>query len=194
LPEDVRESDHLKDVEDGGQLARYYVDLKSNYLKPPDTADGYEFEMPEGFKVDADAYSEFKTMALENDINQKQFSALMGLEAARHKSTTELINTNIENHRAESEKELRAEYGDRYDQKLESARKVLNHESFSDGAFKTFLEDTKFGDNPHVIRFFAKLSDLISEDAFVKPGTGEGIKGVDKGEDGRPMLSFPSME
>ena len=39
LPEDLRESDHLKEVESGDQLARYYVDLKSNYLKPPDTAD-----------------------------------------------------------------------------------------------------------------------------------------------------------
>ena len=43
LPEDLRGSDHLKDVEDSGQLARFYVDMKSTYLKPPESAEGYEF-------------------------------------------------------------------------------------------------------------------------------------------------------
>ena len=194
LPEDLRESDHLKEVESGDQLARYYVDLKSNYLKPPDTADGYEFDMPEGFNVDENAYSEFKTMAFENDMNQKQFSAFMNLEAGRHKSALETIQTNIETHKAESEKALKTEYGDKYEVKLEAAKKVLNHESFADGEFKKFLEDTRFGDNPQVIKFFSKLSGLISEDTFQKPGTGDGHGGAQLGEDGRPMLKFPSME
>ena len=58
-----------------------------------------------------------------------------------------------------------------------------------------FLEDTRFGDSPQVVRFIAKLSDLISEDVFKKPGSGsDGDGGPEVGEDGRPMLSFPSME
>jgi len=194
LPEDLKTSEHLEGIEDTAGLARYYVDLKSNELKPPDTADGYEFEMPEGFNVDDNAYSEFKKMAFENGINQKQFSALMGMEATRHKSAMESINTNIETRRAESEAALKTEFGDKYEQKLESAKKVLNHEAFADGAFKQFLEDTRFGDNPQVIKFFSKLSDLISEDAFTKPGTGDSKPGIPVGEDGRPMLKFPSME
>ncbi|OEU68400.1 MAG: hypothetical protein BBJ57_02220 [Desulfobacterales bacterium PC51MH44] len=194
LPEDLKVSEHLEGVEDAAGLARYYVDLKSNYLKPPDMADGYEFEMPEGFNVDENAYSEFKNMAFEQGINQKQFSALMGMEAARDASAREMIKNNIENYNTESQKALKAEWGDKYEAKLDSAKRVLSHESFADGKFKQFLNDTRFGDNPEVIRFFSKLSDLISEDAFQKPGTGGQVPGQKLGEDGRPMLKFPSME
>jgi hypothetical protein len=194
LPEDLKTSEHLEGVEDTAGLARYYVDLKSNYLKPPDTADEYEFEMPEGFNVDDNAYSEFKKMAFDEGINQKQFSALMGMEATRHKSALESIRTNIDTARTESETALKTEWGDKYQEKLDGANRILKHESFADGAFKQFLNDTRFGDNPHVIKFFSKLSDLISEDAFTKPGTGDSKPGIPVGEDGRPMLKFPSME
>jgi hypothetical protein len=194
LPEDLKASEHLEGVEDAAGLARYYVDLKSNYLKPPDTADGYEFEMPEGFNVDEGAYSEFKNMALEEGINQKQFSALMGMEAKRDAAAREMITNNINKYNEESAAALKTEWGDNYQAKLDSANRVLRHESFADGEFKQFLKESRFGDNPKVIKFFSKLSDLISEDAFVKPGTGTGQDGPTKGEDGRPMLKFPSME
>jgi len=193
LPEDLKGSDHLKEVESGDQLARYYVDLKSNELRPPDTADGYEFDIPDGFNVDETAYGEFKSLAFEQGINQKQFSALMTMETQRDASAKEQIKNNIENYNAEAQKALKAEWGDGYQAKLDSANRILSHEKFADGEFKQFLKDTRFGDNPQVIKFFSKLSDLISEDVFTKPGTGDGQKGRPTGEDGRPILDFPSM-
>ena len=194
LPEDLRGNEHLKNVKDGAEMARYYVDLKSNYLKPPDTADGYEYEMPEGFKVEQGAYDEFKQVAFDNGINQKQFSALMDTEAKRHTASVEAIRNNIETRRAEAQKELKTEFGDQYDQKIESAKRFLNHEKLSGNGFKQFLEDTRFGDNPNVIRFLSQLSELISEDVFGKPGSGDPAPAKRVGEDGRPMLDFPSME
>ena len=71
---------------------------------------------------------------------------------------------------------------------------MLSHEKVADADFKQFLEDTRFGDNPQVIKFFAKMSALLSEDAFNKPGTGGGAPSKPRTEDGRPMLKFPSME
>lgn len=193
LPEDLKGNDHLKEVESGDQLARYYVDLKSNELRPPDTADGYEFDIPDGFNVDETAYGEFKSLAFEQGINQKQFSALMTMETQRDASAREQIKNNIENYNAEAQKALKTEWGDGYQAKLDSANRILSHEKFADGEFKQFLNDTRFGDNPQVIKFFSKLSDLISEDVFTKPGTGDGQEGRPTGEDGRPILDFPSM-
>ena len=56
------------------------------------------------------------------------------------------------------------------------------------------LAANSFGDNPQVVRFFAKLASVISEGSFVKPGGGEPEPGQKRDEAGRPMLSFPSME
>lgn len=194
LPEDLKSSEHLEGVEDAAGLARYYVDLKANYLKPPDDPSGYEFEKPEGFDVDPETYDKFKSIAFENGVNQKQFSELMNLEVERNAKATEKMNTDMAANRAAAEAALKTEWADKYEEKLDSAKRFLNHEKVADENFKQFLEDSRFGDNPNVIKMFAKLSDLISEDAFVKPGTGDKAPGIDRTEDGRPMLKFPSME
>ena len=64
LPEDIRGSEHLGDVEDPAQLARYYVDLKSDYLAAPETPDGYDVEESEGFTPDPDQLTQFKSMVI----------------------------------------------------------------------------------------------------------------------------------
>ena len=100
LPEDLRESEHLKEVKGADELARYYVDLKSNYLKPPDTADGYEFEKPDGYELDDETFKTFKNIAFENGINQKQFESIMKLDVERNQKTLESINQAMETHLA----------------------------------------------------------------------------------------------
>lgn len=193
LPEEIRESEHLKDVTDGVQLARYYVDMKANQSLPPESVDGYQFEKPEGFELDESTFMDFKQIAFDNKLSPDQFSSIMKFEAQRNETIRTEIENSIKEHQAETEKTLKAEWGDKYDEKLDSARRFLNHESIADDDFKKFLEETRFGDNLNVIRYFAKLADLISEDGFIKPGTG-GKTGPMIGEDGRPMLSFPSMQ
>ena len=194
LPEDLRDSEHLEEVDGADKLARYYVDLKSNYLKPPDTADGYEFEKPDEFDLDAETFSKFKNIAFENGVNQKQFEQIMQLEVDRHNQAKEAMQKNMEAAQAEAEKALKAEWGDQYEKKLEAAKGFLKHESIASDSFNKFLEETRFGDNPEVVRMFAKLADLISEDGFIKPGKGDEGDGPLRDESGRPMLSFPSME
>lgn len=194
LPEDIRESEHLKEVEDGVQLAKYYVDLKSNQVLPPESPDGYAFETPDGYDLDTETFDAFKKVAHETGISQKQFDAMMKIEVDRFSKARQTMEDTINNNQAEAERELKSEWGEGYDQKLESAKQLLNHEKLVDDGFKQFLEDTRFGDNPQVIRFFAKLADAISEDSFRQPGKGDLPSGPKIGEDGRPMLKFPSME
>lgn len=196
LPEDLRDNEHLKEVENNDTLARYYVDLKKDYLAPPETADGYEFEKPEDFKADDAEMAKFKSIAFENGINQKQFEKLMEFNVNSQKEAFETLNKTVEAKRQEGETALKTEWGADYEKNLEAAKSVLNHEKVADADFKQFLEDTRLGDNPQVIKFFAKMSNLISEDAFSKPGTGDGAESDSRPrtDDGRPMLTFPSME
>lgn len=194
LPEEVRGSEHLKDVKDSSELARYYVDLKSNYLKPPDAPEGYEFKKPDGYDLDNESFSAFRKTAFENGVNQKQFDAIMKMDVERSQKTTASIKQAIETHRAEAEKTLKTEWGADYDKNVEAAKSVINHEKLVDADFKKFLNDTRFGDNPQVIKYFARLAKSISEDSFIKPGGGTFAKAPATGEDGRPMLQFPSMQ
>lgn len=194
LPEDLRESEHLKDVKGADELARYYVDLKSNYLKPPDNPDGYEFAKPDGYELDEDTFKEFKSQAFEAGLNQKQFDAVMKADVDRVTKSFASMKQTIELHRTEAETALKTEWGGNYEKNLEAAKSVLNHANLVDDGFKKFLEDTRFGDNPEVIKYFYRLSSAISEDTFRKPGTGGQPSGPMKDESGRPMLSFPSMQ
>jgi hypothetical protein len=196
LPEDLRGSEHLSEVEDGAQLARYYVDLKSNQHLPPDSADGYEFEFPEGFDLDEDTQGQFKQLAFDKGLSQDQYKDLMSFEIERYNAALEAVNKSIDDRAAESEKALKTEWGNDYEKNVEAAKSVINHQALADESFKSFLNETRFGDNPEVIKFFHRLSQLISEDSLKKPGVGQDSEpaGVKRGEDGRPMLDFPSMD
>lgn len=198
LPEDLRENEHLKEVKDGAELARYYVDLKKDYLRAPETAEGYEFEIPGDFEVDPDSYSKFRTVAFENGVNQQQFEGIMKMyvetETAKSAQLQKALDDEIAATQAKAESSLKAEWGDKYEQNLKSAQDILNRPELIDESFKEFLEETRFGDNPAVVKMFAKIAGLISEDSFIKPGKGNKSDGPLRDESGRPMLSFPSME
>jgi len=195
LPDDLKGNEHLTEDLDGVQLARYYVDSKSNQPVVPDTAEGYEFEAPEGFEVDENIYNAFKQKAFDNGMSQKQFSDIMTLEVERYNSSVEAINKSIEDRHTAAETELKNEWGAEYDAKIEKANAFLAHQDLADENFNKFLQDTRFGDHPQVVRFFAKLADAISESSFVKTGDGKGAEDdIERTEDGRPMLRFTSME
>lgn len=193
LPEDIRGSEHLSDVEDNTQLARYYVDLKSNYLKPPDSAEGYEFEKPNDFHLNDEQLAEYKKTAFESGMNQKQFGEWMKFETGNFSKSVEALRTAIATSKTEGEKALKAEWGDNYEKNVNAAMSVLKNEKLADEKFVKFLEDSRFGDNPAVVRFFHKLSESLAESAFVKSEHGSGGENKHVGEDGRPMLHFPSM-
>lgn len=65
----------------------------------------------------------------------------------------------------DAEADLRQEYGAAYDAKVAKAKNLLQKTAGDD--FKQLL-DSGFGNNPAVIRYMAKMADMISEDSFVK--------------------------
>ena len=194
LPEDLRDSEHLQGVDDGATLARYYVDLKKDYLAPPQDSSGYDFEKPDGFLMSDEQLTDMRNVAFESGLNQKQFGELMNFNVSAQKKALEAHTKQINAKHDEAEAELKAEWGANYEKNIASAMSLLNHESVADEDFKQFLNDTRFGDNPKVVKFFHKLSGLISEDTFTKPGKGDGGDNLQRDETGRVMLKFPSME
>jgi hypothetical protein len=192
LPEDVRDSEHIKDVSDHAQLAKNYVDLITNQPVLPPDASGYSFEFPEDFQLDEEVFETFKGKAFEMGLTQKTFSDVLSFEVEREATARQSMEASVLKTREETESTLKTEWGDNYDKNVESAKKVLS--AVGDDTFMQFLEDSKLGDNPHIIRAFAALGEKMSEGSFIKPGHRSEPNEKERGEGGTPMLSFPSME
>jgi hypothetical protein len=191
LPEGLRDSEHLKNISDNAQLAENYANLIKDQPVVPGDSSGYSFDFPDDFNLDADTFSSIKEKALELGITQKTFQGLMEFEVERERVAEETYRNTVARNREAAENQLKTEWGDNYDSKRDSAVKFLDR--FQDENFRTFLEETKFGDNPTVIRFFANLAEKISEDAFINPGSRPPTGEQRRGEGGEPMLDFPSM-
>lgn len=198
IPEDLREHESLKEITDLGTLTKSYIDLHSAQPLRPENPSAYEIAVPEGFPIIEEDLNAFKEAAYETGLTQEQFKGVMNHYLEREKRLADQYRADIEKHREESLKQLKMEYGDAYEAKAKSASDFLLALSEKLGgdkvdAFRKWLDDTKFGDDPMVIRLLATAAELISEDAFIQGDKRlpEGQRPM--GQDGKPRLKFNSM-
>lgn len=199
LPEDLRGNELFKEIADSGQLAQKFLELHSAQPTKPQNIDAYSYELPQDFPVIQQDLDEFKKLALEVGMPVEQFKKVMDHYITREKRLADQYNADIEKHREESMTELKKLYGDQFEAKCRSANVFLDaigRKLGEDGYknFRSWLDETKFGDDPMVIRLLAKASELISEDSYIdKGGDGTPPKERPKMDDGSPRLTFPSM-
>ncbi len=126
-----------------------------------------------------------------------QFKGVIAAYIAREQRLSDQYKADIEKHKQESMDALKMEYGDNHEATVNKAAEFIRAIGSQMGEgkaeeFSKWLDDTKFGDDPMVIRLFAAAAKLISEDTL---HTGEG--GEDDGrpvtDDGKPRLKFKSM-
>jgi DNA-binding transcriptional MerR regulator len=199
IPETLRDNELFKEIADSGQLAEKYYELHSSQPEKPQSIDAYSYDLPEDFPIIEEDLAAFKNLALELGIPTNNFKKIMDHYVEREKRIADQYNADIDRHRQESEDELKRLFGDRYESKCKSANvfldaigKKLGEQDY--GKFRKWLDDTKFGDDPMVIRLFAKASELISEDSYItntEHRTNEGER--PKSVDGSPRLRFESM-
>ncbi|NIS52203.1 MAG: hypothetical protein GWN94_14000, partial [Phycisphaerae bacterium] len=173
IPEDLREHESLKEITDVGSLTKNYVDLYSSQPQRPENPGAYEIAVPEEMPIVEEDLNAFKEAAYETGLTQEQFKGVMNHYLDREKRLADQYRADIERHREESLKQLKMEYGDAYEEKAKSASNFLIALGDRLGgnnvdAFRKWLDDTKFGDDPMVIRLLATAAELISEDAFIK--------------------------
>ena len=198
LPETLRENELFKEIADSGQLAQKYLDLHSAQPQKPQSIDAYAYDVPPDIPIVEEDINDFKKIALEIGLPIDHFKRVMDYYFAREKRLIDNFKADESRHREEAEGELKRLFGDRYEAKVQKANvfldaigKNLGEEDY--GKFRKWLDDTKFGDDPMVIRLLAKASELISEDTFIKGDqrTKEGERPL--GTDGQPRLKYKSM-
>ncbi len=141
--------------------------------KPQGAPEAYvDFKLPEGMDMDADVLGEFKGLAKELNISQEKAQQLIDFQ-------TKLATKQAEEYQAavtkqgeqwaaavKSDPELG---GENYDKSVASAVKVI--QAFGDDGLKELLNTSGLGNHPALFKFCHRVSQAISEDKFVMPGS-----------------------
>jgi len=191
LSDEVRADKSLENIKDIEGLAKSYVhaqklvgadkipvpnkyatdkdwDAVYEKLGRPKSSDGYKYELPEDQKVDEAALKNFSSQAHKLGLLPTQaqgmvkfYNEMMGKQLA----DAESISTA---QRDKAMTELKTEWGQAYDQKLQKANAVVSS-VFPKGIMSMNLEDgSKIGDHPAVIKAFSALADKMGEDNIVQ--------------------------
>lgn len=186
LPDDIKSDPSLTSIMDIQALAKSYVhgqkligkdkivvpdkfatedDWQKIYQKlgVPESVDKYDLKVPE--TIDEDFVKGFKDLAVKTGIHPKQAEKLFDFYGKYVEGVIQ--NNESENKRAfeESLGNLKKEWGQGYDKKIQAASGLFK--SLADEDTVKFFNESGVGNNPTVIKLFAKLAEQLGEDKFV---------------------------
>ena len=192
LPEDIKEDPSLGSIEPVENLAKSYVNAqrligkdkivvpgefateeewKTNVFSKlglPDSVDKYEIQVAGGEALDQEFFGGFKKAAHEAGVLPTQAQKIFdwyGKEAVRQgEAATQAAQTNVN----EKVEELKKDWGGAYEAKVKAAQAAVAH--FTDTDFKEYLDESGLGNDPNLIKTFAKIGETLTEDQFKESG------------------------
>lgn len=194
LPPEIKDSPALKDFKDIPSLAKSYVHAQSmlgveklpkpqpgwkdeqwadfyKNLGRPETHDKYTFKpegMPEGVTVDEARLGEAKKALHTAGLTDKQATSVLKYYLdITGKGVTE-AKTAHETAIATATAELKQEFGDKFDHKINVAKSVV--QKFGSPELKGKIEE--IGNDPHFIRLFASIGEAMLDDTASGSGPG----------------------
>jgi len=146
-------------------------DWKEVYKKlgTPETGEGYKYKLPEDHKIEDDTLKSFSNEAAKLGLLPKQANGVMNYY-------NEIIKQGLSDQAAQQKTaqdeavvELRKEFGASYQKEIQSAKNLVHATLGKEFIDNSLLQDgSRLGDNPTVIKAFAKLANKLSEDDIVK--------------------------
>lgn len=139
--------------------------------KPQGAPEAYDLKAPEGAAMDdagIAAFAEFaKGQNLTQEAAQSMLTTLAPAMAKRAQDQAAAIHAQwLADTKAD--KEIG---GDKLDENLAVAKKA--RDAFATEGFRDFLEQTKLGDHPEMVRFLNRVGKAMSEDSLVTSGGGK---------------------
>ena len=142
----------------------------------PDEVAAYQKAMgipakPEDYELDTKGFSdEFAKAQRElyhkSGVTAEQAKALWEATKKQVETGAETLRRVNMQERQKAEADLKAEYGDGFTQVVQSARQALAR--FATPELRTYLEQTGMGNNAHLIRMLARISDSIGGDSLLR--------------------------
>ena len=192
VDESIREDPSLADIKDITGLAKSYIHAQKmvgadKIVLPTETADPEEWDnfynrlgrpekyeittpkLPEGIEQDERMGEALNALMHKAGLTNAQAQAL-------HDGYWEQVTNQFNEHSKEQElqladwdKEIRQDFGKAYDERIDMAQRAVRE--FGGEELKKFLENTGQGNNPLLIKMFAKIGEKMSE---ANPELGQG--------------------
>jgi hypothetical protein len=137
-------------------------------LGRPQSPDKYKFEIKSDVvPFEETSIKQFAENAHKLGLNNKQAQGILEFYKNNVEQSAKQSQIDIETSQAQSQQQLRQEWGRAYDEKLTKAKSIAQA-NFSKELLNTQLNDgTVLGDNPEIIKGFANIANLLSEDKII---------------------------
>ena len=181
IPEELRDHPSLSPIKDVENLARSYVnaqrligadkvplpvnptdeDLDNIYSKlgRPETAEGYEIGV-DGNIITEDIAQSYADVAHKLRLTPDQASGILEYYKGMTNSASEMSVEAETQQRNQTEMELRKEWGDNFDARIEDAGKIAQQFGGGELLEMQLADGTKVGNHPDFIKAFAKMAEF----------------------------------
>ena len=196
LPEDLRSDPVFKDIADVNSLAKSYQHASrmvgaDKVLKPndkftpeqwnefyghagrPTTVDGYKLAadlIPQGMQVDDAKFKAAKEELFKAGLNSTQANQVLKYYFNSTHGSMTALQQQQETERSQAMTALKTEYGDGYDANMDLAGAVIK--KFASEPLQKLMEESKWGNNPHMVKFLVQVGKTMMEDSATGSGSG----------------------
>jgi len=155
-------------------------------LGRPESPDKYKLEAnSDVVPLDEGAIKQFAENAHQLGLNNKQAQGILEFYKNSMEGSAQQARIDTETAQANAEAELRKEWGSNYENNIKKAGSVAKANMNAEILDLQLQDGTRLGDHPEVIKGFANIANLLSEDKLV----GTESESVDKGTDYEAEIS-----
>ena len=155
-------------------------------LGRPESADKYKLEAKSDVvPIDEGAIKQFAENAHKLGLNNKQAQGILEFYKNSMEGTAQQSKIDTETAQAQAEQQLRQEWGKTFEENVKKAGSVAKANLGVEVLDMQLKDGTRLGDHPDVIKGFAKIADMMSEDKIVSTES----ESVNQGKDVEQEIS-----
>jgi hypothetical protein len=137
-------------------------------LGRPESADKYSLNAKsEVVPIDENAIKQFAENAHQLGLNNKQAQGILEFYKNNMESMAQQAKVNTETAQAQSEQQLRQEWGREFDTNVKKAGALAKANMNPEILDMQLKDGMRLGDHPEIIKGFAKIAGMMSEDKIV---------------------------
>ena len=149
-------------------------------LGRPESADKYKLEVKSDVvPLDESAIKQFAENAHQLGLNNKQAQGILEFYKNSMEGSAQQSKIDTETAQANAEQELRKEWGSNYEANIKKAGSVAKANMNPEILDMELKDGTRLGDHPAIIKGFANIANLMSEDKLVSTESENVSQGTD---------------
>jgi NAD+--asparagine ADP-ribosyltransferase len=153
-------------------------------LGRPESPDKYKLEAnSDVVPLDESAIKQFAENAHQLGLNNKQAQGILEFYKNSMEGSAQQTKIDTETSQAQAEQELRKEWGRSYDDNIKRAAQVAKANMNAEILDLTLSDGRRLGDHPEIIKGFANIANLMSEDKMIGTGEDNATSGRDLNEE-----------